>query len=261
MTHDQITALTIADTANELVNRLLGLEGVNCLVADTDLPDYERLLMVNDIPKPTLDMMESELAEYKSELSAQEAERLSAEAEALAQAEAEESARLLEEASVEADRLRRSNIADAYRKDLELAIEHAGVQQKNWVTYINNVLRPSMADKTEEELVAMELKISALLDAQEVVRVARLTEEAATKTVSRCNNAIKYVVGFNQVQYVLGNIDDEGLDSLEVVFANIMSALTGMRPKKAMTAITSADFTGTIYTEAERTAILEILGA
>jgi len=258
---NEIDNLTIADVANELVNRLLGLEGVNCLVADTDLPDYERLLMVNNIPKPTLDMMESELTEYKTELSARETERLNIEAELLAQAEAEESARLLEEALAEADRLRRSNIADAYRKDLELVVEHAGVQQKNWVTYINNVLRPSMAGKTEEELVAMELKISTLLEAQEVVRVARLTEQAATKTVNRCNNAIKYVIGFNQVQYMLGNIDDKGLDSLEVVFANIMSALTGMRPKKAMAVITSADFTGTIYTEAERTAILEILGA
>lgn len=250
MTEQEINELTIAGTAVELAMRLLGEDSPICTVVDTALPDYDRILMNDGYAKPTLEMFESELTEYKAELNAVrvEAEELAA---------AEEIARLLEESYV----IRRVEITAGYKKYLHLAIAHSATMQKNWHKYLAGDFQAELKLLDGQQLAEMEELIVNAENQTASTEIARIAAAAALNTMNKCNEAIAYIINHNQTEYMLGGIDDAGLDSLEVTFADIFKALSGYRPKKAAIAIMAVDLAGTIYTEEQRTDILEILGA
>lgn len=254
MTEQEINDLTIVSQieegflANTLYNRLMGAEGSNLTVVDTDLPPYERIFMNEGLQKPTLAMFESELSEYKTELLT-----------ALAAAEQAELDRIAAEEARAARVIRIAPTISYFKEHVELAIAYKGEQQKNWLTYIEQELYPEMLEMSEAEVVALEesaeaLRIELLAKEKERVELA-----AAAKTMQECQKALEYIISYNQVEYSLGNIDDDGLDALEVTFTDVLKALQGFRPKKAYGLVTTLDLSDTIYTEVARTSLLNIL--
>ena len=271
MTLTEIENLQYIDCANILYKRLFNIDDdeIYVWVVDTDLPDYDRMLVKDGYVKPTEEQLLAELEEYKAELTEEENARLEAEAAAEAQAEVERQAAEQAAAEAQARQDRVSAITEYFAHDNKACTTHNNgewVSNAKW--YANIVLKELLpSDFTVEFTEEQDSLLSELesiianreTEKQEQANDLQLTE-SAKKTISKCNRVFEYVVKYNQTKYIAGEIDDTGLDTLETQWADIVSALHNFRPKKAAGLITALDLTGTIYTETQRTDILNILG-
>jgi len=82
---------------------------------------------------------------------------------------------------------------------------------------------------------------------------------AAQIVIDRANAGMKYIISFNMSKISLSQLDSEGLDELEILFADALVKIQAVRPDKAADIIDTLVLTGTIYSETERLQLTNIL--
>jgi len=249
MTLTEIENLKYIDCANILYKRLFNIDDdkIYVSVVDTDLPDYERLVMEEGAIKPTEEQFLAELNQYKTELIAEY--------------------NIAEQAKIDERQRRLTTIKSFFAKDNYVCTIYNNNEWVSNAKYFANItleeqLPSPLKDFSEEDeslLVSLETIIQNRETEIEAQKQDEIAKEAAKLTINKCNSVFEYVVKYNQTQYLLGNIDDAGLDVLETQWTDIVSALHNFRPKKAHDLIANLDLTGTIYTEKEREEILALL--
>jgi len=179
-----------------------------------------------------------------------------------------ESLKAQEAATIE--KLRREDLQarlDALGVDTHKAIQAAGFEYPNLkflrnVTLVGDTQHNKVgmtAEEAESFMTAVEAAAVTVKAEREAAEADKALEEAAEKMMKRCTDAMKYIVKFNMGKLALGELDKAGLDTLEEMFLPASTKMQVIRPNDAADLIEALDITGTVYTETERTELLNIL--
>ena len=173
--------------------------------------------------------------------------------------------------AAETERLRREDLQaryDAIAKDAFASMINIGIDpnivsnQKYFrnVTLVGDCPRnPFDADYAESIMQQIEAEAVNVKAAREAREKQAELDKAAQIIMDRANNGMKYIVAYNMDQIALGNLDSAGLDNLETLFADVLTKIQAVRPDKAADIVETLDLTGTVYTETQRTELINIL--
>ncbi len=160
------------------------------------------------------------------------------------------------------ERLRREALQsrlDSLEPDLRSSMSSVGEHRANLKAF-RNVELVEMEEGAAEALVVSFESASVSIKSERIAKEELETLHAAAQVIiDRANAGMKFIVAFNMNKIGLGEQDSAGLDSLEVLFADALAKIQSVRPDKAADIIETLDITGTIYSETERTQLVNIL--
>ena len=233
MNYDEINALTIETTYYELLLRILDFSGVPdgeayvSLNPDEGLEFYDRIEVHVSLIKPTLAALESELVEYKAELTAAE------------------DARLVEVARVQAIKDRWNAISD-----INGAAVEAGLFQPNMALELKRII-------DEDDMTT--LKVLEAAAPVHDAKVAQAQAKSARKELGRqarrvCEDVLDIIAGFNLER----TLTAEQITTMQSTFAAIDANLRASRPWSAKPLIEAISPDEVLVTTEMKTELLEV---
>jgi len=224
MTLAEIDALTIESSFNELFPRILDLSVVPVgepsymLDQDDTMPFYDRVIVHQNLVKPTLQNFQDELAQYKVELTA------------------EENAKIAEAARVSALNARWNALAG-----VRGAMDKAGVTTPNPMIELKRII-----DENDEATMGL-LEVKAVEFDNEVAAAGSRSQRKQNGKLARkvCEGVLDLIAGYNLER----TLTTAQIDSLQVTFSDANNYLRSSQPWAAKTAIEAIVPDGTLITQ------------
>lgn len=231
---EQINAYTVEEIFPILLSRILDISNFEDVpyMLDTDLnmPFYDRIIMHENLVKPEESRLNTELAEYKAELIA------------------EENARLAELARVQ-------DITDRFNAmtNIRAVLNHFEIEMNNPHVELKRIV----ADNDQAALVALEAKFAEYSALSQSEESKKDKIEMGRKVRELSSAILDLVAGYNiERQLTVAQID-----SMESSFGPILQALSVNRVDKAKALIEDMTVDGTLFTQDMKVEILGMYAA
>ena len=228
---EKINATTLEDVFYHILSRVIDIssftEKVYMIDEDESMSYYDRVIINSKLVKPTLERLNEELAEYKSELLVVE------------------NARLAEVARVQA-------ITDRWN-----AIpNHRGAyhEAKVLVSNLKLDLKRIIKENDTSTLDLLEDKSVIYQGKESVDRSRELRKKKGSGARKICTEILDIIAGYN----IENSLSTAQKDGLEASYGPIVQALTINRPMKAKPLLVAVPVDGTIVTQEMKDEILEV---
>ena len=234
MTHEQISALTVENSIGVLLDRILDLSSVPqgenwfALHEDDSKPFYDRIILHPTLVKPSLQLINDELTDYKAEETAKE------------------DARLAEVARVQ-------DIKDRFNaiEDIRGAFEKASITAKNPALELKRII------EEDDQTVLSSLESAATeFNSDKNKKKNREDKKKLGKiAVKACEACLELIAGFN----ITRSLTAAQKDSMATTYAPLLEALNQKRPGKFKSLVEGLTPDGTLVTDQMKTELLEEL--
>lgn len=234
MTLEQINALTLEDTLDVILDRILDTselpEGQKIYMLDQDesLPFYDRIIVHQLLVKPPLHNLQVELTQYKQELTVIEQARL------------DELARI-------------QGLKDRFNalSDIRGAIAKLSLDIPNPSLELQRIID----ENDEARLSALESAHADYLNELAASDAAELADKVAKSLVETCLGCVELVMKFN----ISNGLTGAQKDLQATNYADVFGALRDWRPGKAKSLISASNPDGTLVTQGLKDDLLAYL--
>ena len=158
--------------------------------------------------------------------------------------------------------LRRNDLQsrlDSLGEDVRSSMQSVGEHRPNLKLFRNVELVEMEASAAETLLASIEVASVSVIAERVAKEEVEALNAGAQVVINRANAGMKFIIAFNLSKISSGELDSAGLDNLEILFAEALTKIQNIRPDKAADLIEVLDISSTLYTETERTQLINIL--